>query len=133
MIVADKYTLTFEEAIRAMLDGKYAAAEGVTTFFRFRTNDGFQYRTYNIRGDLYWSDTSLPFIDAGLPRRKWMIIDEAVFDPCPFCGSSLFSLSTHNEENGVRVQIVCKGCDSEVTLRGKDMEEICDKWNRGRK
>ena len=128
--MADEYTLTFEEAIRAMLDGKYAAAEDINSVFRFSTRDGFQYRTYDVKGHLYWSGTSLPFIDAGLHRRKWMIIDEAVFDPCPFCGSSLFSLSTHNEEDGMRVQIVCKECDSEVTLRGKDMDEIRDKWNK---
>lgn len=131
--MADEYTLTFEEAIRAMLDGKYASAEGIASIFRFSTEYGFQYRTYNVKGDLYWSSTPLAFIDASLPRRKWMIVDTPVYDPCPFCGENHFSLYTYDEEDGVMAQIVCRECNSEVTLRGKDIYEICDKWNRGRK
>ena len=131
--MADEYTLTFEEAIRAMLDGKYATAEGVSNIFRFNTKIGFQYRTYDAMGERIWDCTILPFIDAGLPLKKWMIVDTIVFESCPFCGRSRFSVSTHKENDGVKAQIICRECDSEVTLRGKDMDEICDKWNKGRK
>ena len=131
--MTDEYTLTFGEAIRAMLDGKYVAAENVTSIFRFSTKEGFQHRTCDAKGERVWRNT-LAFIDAGLPKRKWMIADTVKFESCPFCGSSLFSLSTHDEEMGeMKAQIICRGCDSEVTLRGKDIEEICDKWNGGRK
>lgn len=130
--MADEYTFTFEEAIRAMLDGKYAAAEGVTTFFRFSTNDGFQHRTYDGKGHLIWKQT-LAFLGGNLPQKKWMII-ETIFDPCPFCGSSLFSHSAYYEKmGGVEARFICRECDSEVTLRGKDMDEIRDKWNKGRR
>ena len=133
MIVADEYTLTFEEAIRAMLDGKYAAAEGYTNLFRFSTKNGFQYRTYDIKGQRIWDGTDI-FLGSDLPKRKWMIVDTVVFESCPFCGSSLFSVSTHEDKWGkVEAQINCRECNSEVILRGKDMDEICDKWNKGRK
>ena len=130
--MADEYNLTFEEAIRAMLDGKYVAAEDVTSIFRFNTKEGFQHRRHDVEGNLIWKNT-LVFIDAGLPKRKWMVVDTPIFDPCPFCGNSLFSVSTHDDKwGGVEAQVICRECDSEVTLRGKDMDEICDKWNRVR-
>jgi hypothetical protein len=130
--MADKYTLTFEEAIRAMLDGKYAAAEDINSVFRFNTKVGFQHRTYDGEGNPIWKQT-LAFLGGDLPQKKWMII-ETIFDPCPFCGSSLFSHSTYYEKRGgVEAQFICRECDSEVTLRGKDMDEIRDKWNWARK
>lgn len=128
--MVDEYTLTFEEAIRAMLDGKYVAAEGVTSVFRFSTEFGFQYRTYDVRGRLIWENT-LAFIGVDFPKRKWIIVDTLVYDPCPFCGNSCFSLSTHKESDGMKAQIICRECDSEFTLRGKDLDEICNKWNGG--
>lgn len=130
--MADEYTLTFEEAIRAMLDGKYAAVEGVTTVFRFSTKDGFQHRTYDVKGNRIWKNT-LAFIGGGLPQKKWMIVDTRVYDPCPFCGNSSFSLSTHRGKDGAKAQIICRECDSEFTLRGKDLDEICDRWNTVRR
>ena len=131
--MADEYTLTFEEAIRAMLDGKYAAVEDIPTVFRFSTKNGFQHRTYDVKGNLIWKDT-LAFIGGGLPKKKWMIVDSAIFDPCPFCGNCLISLSSHEDEWGaVKAQIICRECDSEFTLRGKDLDEICNKWNKVRR
>lgn len=130
--MTDEYNLTFEGAIRAMLDGKYVAAEDVTSIFRFNTKEGFQHRRHDVEGNLIWKNT-LVFIDAGLPKRKWMVVDTAIFDPCPFCGGSRFSLYTYDEEDGIKVQIICRECDSEVTLRGKDIDEVCNKWNGGRK
>lgn len=126
--MTEEYPLSFGDAIRAMLDGKLTMAKGNESIFRFNTKSGFQYRTYDARGNRIWRDT-FAFIGTNLPICRWKVIDISIFDPCPFCGNKYIKQSRYNGDDWVHVQINCDVCGTEFKILGKDLEEITRKWN----
>lgn len=69
--VVEEYPLTFEEALRAMLDGKVVKPEGYDDAYRFRGE--FQFSVYADESKDVW-DILEEFEDC-VQRGKWKVVE----------------------------------------------------------
>lgn len=69
--IVEEYPLTFEEAIRAMLDGKVVVTNDLYPFFRQRFHDGhFEYKE---EGETEWMESYFPPCEQ--KGTKWKVVE----------------------------------------------------------